>query len=180
MRGRKAVVTKVNLFSNDQRPRFNQQESEQIVRAMVDKNLPVTYLLYPDERHGFGRPENTISFFAVTEAFLAQCLGAGTSPLEAILKFRPSPSPSARNTSRAWWKPSSSAGGCTGPFHPEELRGRSFMVSLPNHERTCGSQRESKDPGKPWETLLLISLPCHNQKSWQPADDRTPVHGLAQ
>ena len=56
-------------------PRVTQQESDQIVEAMKAKELPVTYLLYPDEGHGMGRAENWDSFFAVTEAFLARCLG---------------------------------------------------------------------------------------------------------
>lgn len=52
-------------------PRVKQAESDQIVEAMQAKEIPVTYLLYPDEGHGFARPENVLSFFAVTEAFLA-------------------------------------------------------------------------------------------------------------
>ena len=56
-------------------PHVPQQESDQIVEAMKARNLPVTYLLYPDEGHGMGRAENWDSFFAVTEAFLAECLG---------------------------------------------------------------------------------------------------------
>ena len=43
--------------------------------AMKDKKLPVTYVLYPDEGHGFARPENRMSFYAVAEAFLAEHLG---------------------------------------------------------------------------------------------------------
>ena len=42
---------------------------------MQEKQIPVTYVLYPDEGHGFARPENRLSFNAVTEAFLAQHLG---------------------------------------------------------------------------------------------------------
>jgi dipeptidyl aminopeptidase/acylaminoacyl peptidase len=56
-------------------PRVKQAESDQIVSAMREKKIPVTYVLYPDEGHGFARPENRMSFFAVTEAFLGQCLG---------------------------------------------------------------------------------------------------------
>ena len=52
-------------------PRVKQAESDQIVRAMQAKNIPVTYVLYPDEGHGFARPENNMSFAAVAEAFLA-------------------------------------------------------------------------------------------------------------
>lgn len=56
-------------------PRVKQAESDQIVAAMKEKNIPVTYVLYPDEGHGFARPENRLSFFAVSDGFLAQCLG---------------------------------------------------------------------------------------------------------
>lgn len=56
-------------------PRVNKAESDQIVQAMVARNIPVTYLVYPDEGHGFGRPENRLSFFATAEAFLSGCLG---------------------------------------------------------------------------------------------------------
>jgi dipeptidyl aminopeptidase/acylaminoacyl peptidase len=56
-------------------PRVTQLEADQIVEAMEKKNIPVTYVLYPDEGHGFARPENRKSFNAVTEAFLAEQLG---------------------------------------------------------------------------------------------------------
>ena len=62
-------------------PRVKQAESDQIVKAMQDKNIPVTYVLYPDEGHGFARPENNLSFFAVSDAFLAQCLGGRYEPV---------------------------------------------------------------------------------------------------
>jgi dipeptidyl aminopeptidase/acylaminoacyl peptidase len=56
-------------------PRVKQAEADQIVQAMRAKKLPVTYVLFPDEGHGFARPENRLAFNAVTEAFLAQHLG---------------------------------------------------------------------------------------------------------
>jgi dipeptidyl aminopeptidase/acylaminoacyl peptidase len=56
-------------------PRVKQAEADQIVNAMKDKKLPVTYLLYPDEGHGFARPQNRLSFYAVAEGFLHHCLG---------------------------------------------------------------------------------------------------------
>jgi dipeptidyl aminopeptidase/acylaminoacyl peptidase len=56
-------------------PRVKQAESDQIVQAMQEKGIPVTYVLYPDEGHGFARPENTLSFNAIAEAFLAAYLG---------------------------------------------------------------------------------------------------------
>ncbi len=62
-------------------PRVPQAESDQIVSAMKEKNIPVTYALYPDEGHGFVRPENRLSFFAVTEAFLATNLEGNFEPI---------------------------------------------------------------------------------------------------
>ncbi len=56
-------------------PRVKQAESDQIVNAMKEKNIPVIYALYPDEGHGFARPENRMSFFTLTEYFLHQHMG---------------------------------------------------------------------------------------------------------
>lgn len=67
-------------------PRVKQAESDQIVSAMQAKKIPVTYVLYPDEGHGFARPENRMSFNAVTEAFLAQHLGGRFEPIGADFK----------------------------------------------------------------------------------------------
>ena len=60
---------------------MKQAEADQIVRAMTAKGLPVTYVLYADEGHGFARPENKLSFYAVSEAFLSQCLGGRFQPI---------------------------------------------------------------------------------------------------
>lgn len=62
-------------------PRVNQAESDQIVAAMKEKGIPVTYVLYPDEGHGFAKPNNNIAFNAVTENFLATCLGGRSEPI---------------------------------------------------------------------------------------------------
>ena len=62
-------------------PRVTKGESDQIVTAMSERDLPVTYLNYPDEGHGFARPENRLSFYATTEAFLADCLGGEYLPI---------------------------------------------------------------------------------------------------
>jgi dipeptidyl aminopeptidase/acylaminoacyl peptidase len=62
-------------------PRVKQAESSQIVEAMQAKAIPVTYIVYPDEGHGFARPENRLSFYAVTEAFLAECIGGRAAPI---------------------------------------------------------------------------------------------------
>lgn len=62
-------------------PRVKKTESDQIAEVMNEKNIPVTYVLYPDEGHGFARPENRLSFYAVTEAFLAKFLGGSYEPI---------------------------------------------------------------------------------------------------
>ena len=62
-------------------PRVKQAESDQIVAAMKERAIPVTYVLYPDEGHGFARPENSLSFNAITEAFLAHTLGGRFEPI---------------------------------------------------------------------------------------------------
>ena len=62
-------------------PRVTQVESDQIVNAMQERGIPVTYLLYPDEGHGFARPENNLSYMAVAESFLAECLGGRFEPI---------------------------------------------------------------------------------------------------
>jgi dipeptidyl aminopeptidase/acylaminoacyl peptidase len=83
-------------------PRVKQAESEQIVAALEKNGLGVTYVLYPDEGHGFARPENNTDFMARTEAFLAENLGgrfepmpkegkvSGSTALVKLVKPRPS------------------------------------------------------------------------------------------
>jgi len=65
--------------SND--PRVKQAESDQIVSAMKQNGLPITYVLYPDEGHGFARPQNRLSFNAIAEAFLSSHLGGQFEPV---------------------------------------------------------------------------------------------------
>ncbi|GAA0284981.1 S9 family peptidase [Alteraurantiacibacter aestuarii] len=62
-------------------PRVKQSESDQIVTAMEKHGIPVTYVLFPDEGHGFHRPENNIAFNAIVEGFLAGCLGGRAEPV---------------------------------------------------------------------------------------------------
>ena len=62
-------------------PRVKQAESDQIIQAMRAKDLPVTYVLYPEEGHGFAVPENRLSFQAITEAFLVANLGGEAEPI---------------------------------------------------------------------------------------------------
>ncbi|HVE49679.1 MAG TPA: S9 family peptidase [Casimicrobiaceae bacterium] len=62
-------------------PRVVQKESDQLVAEMKSRKIPVTYVLYPDEGHGFARPENRTSFYAISEGFLSKCLGGRFEPV---------------------------------------------------------------------------------------------------
>jgi dipeptidyl aminopeptidase/acylaminoacyl peptidase len=56
-------------------PRVKQAESEQIVAALKEAGIDHEYMLFPDEGHGFAKPENRIKFYAAAERFLAKYLG---------------------------------------------------------------------------------------------------------
>lgn len=62
-------------------PRVKISESDQVVSAMREKDLPVTYVVYSDEGHGFARPQNRLDFFARSEQFLATHLGGRSEPI---------------------------------------------------------------------------------------------------
>jgi dipeptidyl aminopeptidase/acylaminoacyl peptidase len=61
-------------------PRVNKAESDQIVAAMRKNSKPVEYYVFPDEGHGFARPENRTAFNAASEEFLAKYLGGRFEP----------------------------------------------------------------------------------------------------
>ena len=66
--------------------RVKPSESDQIVEAMRQRAIPVTYVSYADEGHGFSRVENRRSFTAVTELFLARHLGGRYEPVRDDFK----------------------------------------------------------------------------------------------
>lgn len=78
----KADQIKVPLLigqgAND--PRVNERESDQIVAAMRKNREPVEYVVFPDEGHGFARPQNNRRFNAAAEAFLGKYLGGRVEP----------------------------------------------------------------------------------------------------
>jgi dipeptidyl aminopeptidase/acylaminoacyl peptidase len=67
--------------------RVTRAESEQIVAALRERGVPVTYITFRDEGHGFARPENHLAFRAVTEAFLARHLGGAAEPIDRARDF---------------------------------------------------------------------------------------------
>ena len=52
--------------------------------AMKKKGIPVEYVLYPDEGHGFARPDNKIDFNGRAEKFLSDHLGGRFEAYEEI------------------------------------------------------------------------------------------------
>ncbi|CAJ0596857.1 unnamed protein product [Cylicocyclus nassatus] len=74
-------VTKPILImqgAND--PRVKQQESDQFVNELKKHNIPVTYVLYPDEGHGFRKERNVLAQYGFIEEFLHSCLGGAYEP----------------------------------------------------------------------------------------------------
>lgn len=72
----------VGQGAND--PRVNIKNSDLIVEALRQRKIPVSYVVYPDEGHGFARPENNLDFFGRTEEFLAKYLGGRAEPWKKI------------------------------------------------------------------------------------------------
>jgi hypothetical protein len=58
-----------------------------MVAALRQRNVPLTYVVFPDEGHGFSKPKNQIAFRAVTEAFLAKHLGGRAQPIDRAKDF---------------------------------------------------------------------------------------------
>jgi dipeptidyl aminopeptidase/acylaminoacyl peptidase len=56
-------------------------QSDAIVAAMQRHGLPATYVVFPDEGHGFAKPENRLAYYALAEQFLARFLGGRAEPI---------------------------------------------------------------------------------------------------
>lgn len=69
------------VFQGEHDPRVNKYESELIVKEMKNRNIPVSYVLYPDEGHGFVKEANQLSYLAITEQFLAKVFGGWSEPI---------------------------------------------------------------------------------------------------
>jgi dipeptidyl aminopeptidase/acylaminoacyl peptidase len=62
-----------------------QKNSDMMAAALRANNVPVTYVVYPDEGHGFNRPENIIDSMARIDVFLEKCLGGRAEPFHKIV-----------------------------------------------------------------------------------------------
>ncbi len=61
-------------------PRVKQAEFDQIVEALKRRGVSVEDWLFPDEGHGFAKPENQMKFYKAAEQFLAKHLGGRSEP----------------------------------------------------------------------------------------------------
>jgi acetyl esterase/lipase len=66
-----AAVRPILIAQGMQDVRVVAAESEQMVAALKKRGVPVTYITFVDEGHGFARPENRMAFYTATESFLA-------------------------------------------------------------------------------------------------------------
>lgn len=69
------------IAQGDKDTRVPTEQSDKMVAALKAAGAHPVYLLYPDEGHGLLRPENDNSFWAISEVFLANCLGGRAEPL---------------------------------------------------------------------------------------------------
>ena len=61
-------------------PRVKLQESEVIAAAMAKRQLPIDFVVFPDEGHGLANPRNALAMVALVEAFLQQHVGGRAEP----------------------------------------------------------------------------------------------------
>lgn len=64
-------------------PRVRRAESDRIIAAMRENGIPVTYIVFENEGHGFTNPRNNKIFTALAETFLAEHLGGHLEPVHA-------------------------------------------------------------------------------------------------
>jgi len=65
-------------------PRVTIVQADSMVKALRAANHEVVYVVYPDEGHGFERPENNLDFYGRVEEFLAKHLGGRAEPWKKI------------------------------------------------------------------------------------------------
>jgi dipeptidyl aminopeptidase/acylaminoacyl peptidase len=73
-------------------PRVLQVESDEIVAAARKKGVPVEYVVFSDEGHGFVKKENEIKGYTAVLAFLDKYLKRGVADSRESRQLRPSTS----------------------------------------------------------------------------------------
>jgi dipeptidyl aminopeptidase/acylaminoacyl peptidase len=65
-------------------PRVTVDNANAMVKELRAAKREVIYVVYPDEGHGFARPENQMDFYGRVEEFLAKHLGGRAEPWKKI------------------------------------------------------------------------------------------------
>ena len=67
-------------------PRVSLQESESIAAAMTARELPIDFVVFPDEGHGWANPRNALAWAALEEHFLHHHIGGRVEPFGDVLE----------------------------------------------------------------------------------------------
>jgi dipeptidyl aminopeptidase/acylaminoacyl peptidase len=74
------IKTPLMVVQGANDPRVTKLESDQLVTALRDRGVQVTYLVAENEGHGFLNADNRMALYRSMELFLAQHLGGRASP----------------------------------------------------------------------------------------------------
>ena len=72
------------VFAGANDPRVTLANVDGMVKALRDGKRDVVYVVYPDEGHGWGRPENQQDYYGRVEEFLAKRLGGRAEPFAEV------------------------------------------------------------------------------------------------
>jgi dipeptidyl aminopeptidase/acylaminoacyl peptidase len=73
------IVRPLLVVQGKNDPRVKQDQSDRIVEALKSRQVPVEYLILPDEGHGFSKDESRLQAFRLTDRFLDRYLFGDTS-----------------------------------------------------------------------------------------------------
>ncbi|MBO9667669.1 MAG: S9 family peptidase [Bdellovibrio sp.] len=75
------IKTPLLILQGANDPRVKKAEADQIYNSMVAKKIPVEYVVFPDEGHGFVRALNNMGANALVEEFLGKYLKGRVQPI---------------------------------------------------------------------------------------------------
>jgi dipeptidyl aminopeptidase/acylaminoacyl peptidase len=79
-----AIRAPILIVQGKNDPRVTMANADAMVAALRKAKREVTYVVYPDEGHGFARPENQFDFYGRVEEFLVKRLGGRAEPWKKI------------------------------------------------------------------------------------------------
>ncbi|MDX2277285.1 MAG: prolyl oligopeptidase family serine peptidase [Hyphomonadaceae bacterium] len=74
------------LATGGRTPATLRSDADQIARGLTSRRVPVIYLNYPNEGAQLLRVQSRLSFYAVAEQFLSECLGGRAEPVGAAFE----------------------------------------------------------------------------------------------